>query len=514
MRSLKNSKDCEHLKIPESRTQELEAMGLWDMSIEEFDAIDEGHEFSERYKRKKRRLMTGLRQIEELRREGEKENTSGVAGTKRWAKRTVAVVAAAVLLVPTTVFAATKLYELRVTQRKHEAQIDIELQNDTAEELTAEETHILREDGITDIAYRSPMKVTLDYVPKECTSYDDYKYNDADDTGTYGISMWMLLGDASTKCENKVKFSVASEKREVNGQEYVVVTKDETFIYNKDVFVPLEEWNAILLMNVGKGISIDELDKIVAGIQVEETTDMAEAIPSDDIEESWLLYHGADEEEEEWDGVLGDIQIYHVGDTVKQGDIEITVDKVEVFDSIKDFDRANFYTDMLKKYVKADGTLEEYNRARVSYGDGVNTVNQFVEKMKMRQKFVYITLKLETDKTPVSEYYINSFRSRFLKQDGNGNYLLDMDANALYNLDDEMRANFDELMYFDHSIAGNKSKAFFNMGDLSIFAEKTVHVGIFVDEDLLDETYLQIPYSRYGDTSNTGTKSYYFKIQE
>ncbi len=515
MRSLKNSRDCKKMKISESRIQELEAMGSWDLSIEEFDAIDERHEFSERYKRKKRRLLAGLQQIEELHREDRIENIPSAGKIKSRAKRAVAAAAAAVLLIPTTVFAATKFYELRVNQKKHEAQIEIELKNDTAEELTAEETYILKEDGVTDITYRSPLKVTLAYVPKECTRYSDYKFDDSEQTGAYGISMWMLLGDASTKCEDKVKYSIGSEKREINGQEYVVVTRDETFDYNKKVFVPLEEWNAIFMMDVGKGISVEELDKIVAGIQVEETSDMAEAVPSDDIEGSYLLNDETDEEEETaWDGILGDIPIYHIGDTVKQNPLDITVDQIQVLDSIKELDRANFYTEMLKSYVRKDGTLAEYNRARISYGDGTNSVNHFVEKMKMRQKFVYITLKLKTGKASVSQYYINSFRSVFLKQDKKGNYLLDKNADALYNLDDGQTANFDELMYFDNSLVDNKDKNFFNMGDIPGHTEKTVHIGFFVDEDLLDEMYIQIPYSRYGDVSKDQTQSFYIKIQK
>ena len=512
---LKNSKDCDNLKMPESRTKELEAMGLWDISIEEFDDIDEGHEFSERYKRRKRRLLTGLKQIERQKEE-DRGSAPQRAKAKGWSYQIAVAAVAAVLLIPSTVFAATKLYELRISRKQHEVEVDIKLQNGTAKELDAEETHILREDGITDIAYRSPMKVTLAYVPKDCIYYEDYKYDGADMKGTYGISMLMLLGDSSTDCAAKVRYSIASEKREVNGQEYVVVTKDETFIYNKEVFIPLKEWNAVLMMYVGEGISISELDKVVAGMQVEETADMKEAIPSDDIEDSYV-----------WDNEIGDasvtnvdmtlknFEICHIGDTVEQGALDITVDKVETFDSIQGFDRENFYTDMLPEYVNEDGTFAEYNRALLIPGDGITSVNRFDERMKMRQKFVYITLTLKTGGAGVSEYYINHLRSRFLTKDEEENYL--SDSRTFFNMDEKILSNFDELMYFDHSAEGNKSKGFFNMGDIPTNSEITVHVGFFADEDLLNEMYLEIPNSRYGMAEVNGEpigKGYYFKIQE
>lgn len=509
---LKNSKDCDNLKMPESRTKELEAMGLWDISIEEFDDIDEGHEFSERYKRRKRRLLTGLKQIERQKEE-DRQSSAKTAGAKGVSYRIAVAAVAAVLLVPSTVFAATKLYELRVTQKQHEVEVDIRLQNDTAKTLDAEETHILREDGITDSAPRSPMKVTLTYVPKECIYYSDYKYEGADMKGTYGISMLMLLGDSTTNCGDRVRYSIASEKREVNGQEYVVVTKDETFIFNKEVFIPLGERNAVLMMYVGEGISISELDKIVAGVQVEETADMEEAIPSNDIEDSFVWdkeVYGVSLSDE--DMTLQNFEIHSIGDTIEQGALDITVDKVDIFDSIQGFGRENFYTDVLPEDIKEDGTFAEYNRALMVGGDGITSVNRFDERMKMRQKFVYITLTLKTGEAGVSQYYINHLRSRFLVKDEKENYLYD--NRCFYNMDEKTLSNFDELMYFDHSAEGNQSKGFFNMGDIPANSEITVHVGFFADEDLLNEMYLEIPDSCCGLEVDGKVTGYYFKVQE
>lgn len=507
MRMSGNNRKCNNLKMPENRTKELENMGLWDMSIDEFDSIDDSHEFSERYKRKKRRLLSGLKDIEALKNKADAEEDFIVV--RKSGFRTAAVVAAAVLLIPTTVFAAARLYEIRVTQKQHEAQVDIELQNDSAKPLTAGETYIKRGDGISVIAARSPIKVTLSYVPEECVYYDDYKYEGADFNGTYGISMMMLVGDSAFRCEDKVKYSIASEKREVNGTEYAVVTKDETFVYNKEVFMPLESWNGILLMYVGKGISIDEMDKIIAGVQVEETTDMAEAIPSENIEDSlWLL---GEDEAGLWTGetVVQDTELHHIGDTMKQGNFSITVDKIETFHSIKDFSRENFYTDVMPGFVGEDGTLGEYNRAEIIPGDGVTSVNRFADKKKMRQRFVYITLTLKTGKQAVSQYYINNMQSRFLKVDAQGTY--SVDGRTLYNLDEERNANFWEPIYFDRSAEGNQSKGFFNMGALPANTEITVHVGFLADEDMLDEMYIDISGGYDGIEQAPG---YYVKVLE
>lgn len=337
------------------------------------------------------------------------------------------------------------------------------------------------------------MKVALTYVPEKCIYYDDYKFWGAEDDESYGISMFMQYNNQNNDFSANIAYSIGSEIRIAGPYEYVVVTKDETFVFDKEVFVPLEQWNTVLHMYVGNHISVEEVDRIVAGMVVEETDNLTECIPADIAGDGEIYVD--DEELEKPPAAIAQENIYQIGDTVIQSSLDISVTDVKVEDSIQEYDRGYFYLDMLPDYINENGSFNFYKRGSVVPGDGVNTVNSYTNVTEVRQKFIYITVKIKnTGRYSFQEFYVNRYKSVFLTEKEDGALYQDEQASYLINMDENIGANFNDPIYFDSSAQTNQSKSFMNMGIIGAGKEYTFHLGYFVDEDLLDELYFAVPY--------------------
>lgn len=171
---------------------------------------------------------------------------------------------------------------------------------------------------------------------------------------------------------------------------------------------------------------------------------------------------------------------------------EITVEKVEFFDSISGFDRNSFCSiEDWNKFVDSTGNLIEHERNEWSYGDGITTLSKVINTKTVGRKFVYVTVSVtnssDTDENDFSVY--NTVM--FINESSDGKLEIADDVN---NYDNVSR----EPVYFDASLTDNTDQHFFYT---EIPAGKTVtyHIGYFIDDDLTDNIFFKAYYGEgYG----------------
>ena len=178
---------------------------------------------------------------------------------------------------------------------------------------------------------------------------------------------------------------------------------------------------------------------------------------------------------------------YNVGETLPvdldlNPDCHVTVEQVEYYDSIKDFDRSNFRDDVKldEKYAATDGTLLSRERSLYSEGDGIHSVPEVIESKKVKQKFVYLTIGVANSSQKDAMDYCADYELAFFNENADGTLTED----TVYYTD----ASFTEPIYFDASLTNNQDEHFMCT---KIPAGQTVtfHIGFLVDEDYTDEMF-------------------------
>lgn len=104
--------------------------------------------------------------------------------------------------------------------------------------------------------------------------------------------------------------------------------------------------------------------------------------------------------------------------------IEYVIEKVEVFDSIKDFKQENFNELGLEilsknKALNQIGELLPYRRDEYKLGNGKDSIDKLVESKLVNPKFVYLTTKVKNiGKKSTEEIYMHP-SIKLLKSEGN-----------------------------------------------------------------------------------------------
>ena len=165
--------------------------------------------------------------------------------------------------------------------------------------------------------------------------------------------------------------------------------------------------------------------------------------------------------------------------------IEYVIEKVEVFDSIKDFKQENFNElglEILSKNKALDqtGKLLSYRRDEYKLGNGKDSIDTLVDSKLVNVKFVYLTTTVKNiGKKSTEEIYMHPSIKQ-LKFEGN---------TWKYAKEEGMDATRIMTGEVDYLEPHGDGKSFYNIGSIRPGETVKVNLGYFVDEDKLDSIF-------------------------
>lgn len=453
-----------------------------DITLEDFDRFEGNYHFSKNYRGQKEKLLKDL----------SSQPKSHLLRYKPY--QIAAAFALTFIVLPATCFAASNYYKVHIEKDNYQSDLVVTPGTEAAADTEAIEF--------------KPVKLVFNYLPagSEPNPGDTSKYYvpTDEDESAHGISPVLNKLDADEEMVFSNLSSLSTTEFTAGENPAYLVKRDSSLAYDKVLYVVFEKEHYLVEAYLGYDITEDEAKKIAENISLEET-DTANATTAVSyaafMEASIEEAEEEGEEESEETGVITEkdklpSSYYNIGEALPVADLypgcEITVEKVEFFDSISGFDRNSFCSiEDWNKFVDSTGNLIEHERNEWSYGDGITTLSKVINTKTVGRKFVYVTVSVtnssDTDENDFSVY--NTVM--FINESSDGKLEIADDVN---NYDNVSR----EPVYFDASLTDNTDQHFFYT---EIPAGKTVtyHIGYFIDDDLTDNIFFKAYYGEgYG----------------
>lgn len=449
------------------------------IALDDFDKLEERHEFSDTYTHKKKLFMEEIKM------------KSNQPRAKRKRKRMLIAAACLLIGMPTTVFGAVKMYEMMVQKQNYE--VNVSVTNKDAKK--------------NDNWY----KLKVGYLPKNMEAIDDtemkYSFKDNYANGGFSFILWRL----GKNSDFSTLYSNSYEEKKINGKRAVIVNKDKgnkNVAFDRQVFLLFEDEGIMLESYVGTDVSEDQMMQVMENISLEPTSEeMASSIT--DYDE--FLSNQEEAEPTELSVIplkKNSKQLFHVGQTVPVtleqvetgiiNKLDYVVEKVEVFDSIQDFKEENFNDvglGTLTENKALDDTkkLMPYKRDVYQVGDGKNSTDKLIASPLVKPKFVYLTTTLKNNSKQATEEIYMHPSMQILKSEKNAWNYAGEDGIA------EESIMTGEVDYLEPH--GN-GKSFYNIGSLQPGQTMKIHLGYFVDEDKLDSMFLDVFHYGFGETED------------
>lgn len=407
-------------------------------------------------------------------------------------KRNRILIAAACLLIgiPTTAFGAVKAFDMIVQKQNYEVIISV------ANKIFNKKD--------------SWYKMKIGYLPENMEANDSlamkYSFIDNYANGGFSFILWKL-GENS---DFQTLYANDYEEKEINGRKAVIVNKDtgnKNVMFDRQVFLLFEDEGMMLESYVGTDVSDEQMMKVIEGISLEPTTEEKATYAAD---YDGALFSNAKEQTESRVIPLkkDSNQLFSVGQTVpvtinEVDKLEYVIEKVEVFDSIKDFKQGNFNElglEILRENKALDQTnkLLPYKRDVYKVGDGKDSVDELVESQLINLKFVYLTTTVKNiGKQSTKEIYMHPSLQ-----------VLKFEKNAWSYAGEDGIAE-DSIMTgeVDYLEPHGNGKGFYNIGSIQPGQTMKVNLGYFVDADKLDSIFLDaFNYGGVGATENMNTE--------
>lgn len=458
------------------------------IALDDFDKSEEQHEFSHTYTRKKKLFM------EEMKLKGERP--------QKKSKRHRMLIAAACLLIgmPTTVFGAVKVYNMIVQKQNYE--VNVSLTNKDSKK--------------SDQWY----KLKVGKLPENMEAIDDsamkYSFKDNYANGGFSFVLWRVGGNS----DFPTLYSKSYEEKEINGKKAVIVhreTGNKDLMMDRVVFLFFEEEGIMLQSYIGNDINEEQMVDVLGSISLEPTS-KEKASHITDYDKKYF----SDESKPKKTKVIplkkDSKRLFHIGQKVPvtiimdNSKIEYVIEKVEVFDSIKDFKQENFNElglGILSRNQALDqaGQLIPYRRDEYKVGNGKDSIDQLVESKLIHPKFVYLTTTVKNiGKQATEEIYMHP-SIQVLKSKGNVWNYAERDGITEKNI---MTGEVDYLE------PHGEGKSFYNIGSITPGQTVKVNLGYFVDEDKLDSIFLDaFRYSEFSGNENMNEKNrWWFDIRQ
>ena len=458
------------------------------IALDDFDKIEEKHEFSNTYTRKKKLFM------EEMKLKNRQPQK------KR--KRHRMLIAAACLLIgmPTTVFGAVKVYNMIVQKQNYE--VNVSVSNKDSKK--------------SDKWY----KLKIGKLPENMEAIDDsamkYSFKDNYAMGGFSFVLWRVGGNS----DFPTLYSKSYEEKEINGKKAVIVHKDngnKDLMFDRVIFLYFEEEGIMLQSYIGNDINEEQMMDVLGNVSLEPTSKEKASYITDYDKK----YFSEAEEPKETKVIplkKDSKRLFHIGQkvpvtiTMDDSQVEYVIEKVEVFDSIKDFKRDNFNElglGILSENQALDqaGQLLPYRRDEYKLGNGKDSIDKLVDSKLVHPKFVYLTTTVKNiGKKSTEEIYMTP-SIQVLKSKGNVWNYAEKDGIAEKNI---MTGEVDYLE------PHGDGKSFYNIGSIRPGETVNVKLGYFVDEDKLDSIFLDaFRYSGSSGTENMNEKNrWWFDIRQ
>ncbi|KFN01623.1 DUF4367 domain-containing protein [Bacillus clarus] len=445
------------------------------IALDDFDKLEEQHEFSDTYTRKKKLFM------EEIKLKG------GEPQAKR--KRNRMLIAAACLLIgmPTTVFGAVKVYDMIAQKQNYE--VNVSVTNKDSQKI--------------DKWY----KLKVGKLPENMEAIDDtamkYSFKDNYAKGGFSFALWRVGGNS----DFQTLYSKSYEEKEINGRKAVIVHKEtgnNNLMFDREVFLFFEKEGIMLQSYIGTDVNEEQMMNVLGNISLEPTS-KENASHIADYDENRFSKADKPKKTSVIPLKKDSKRLFSVGQkipvtiTMDNSQIEYVIEKVEVFDSIKDFKQENFNELGLEilsknKALNQIGELLPYRRDEYKLGNGKDSIDKLVESKLVNPKFVYLTTTVKNiGKKSTKEIYMHP-SIKLLKSEGNAWNYAKEDGIA------ETSILTGEVDYLEPH--GN-GKSFYNIGSISPGQTMKVNLGYFVDEDKLDSIFLDaFHYRGVGGTEN------------
>ncbi|OOR25375.1 DUF4367 domain-containing protein [Bacillus cereus] len=446
------------------------------IALDDFDKLEEQqHEFSDTYTRKKKLFME------------EMKLKSGQPRVKRKRNRMLIVAACLLIGMPTTVFGAVKVYNMIVQKQNYE--VNVSVTNKDSKKI--------------DKWY----KLKVDKLPENIEAIDDtaMKYSFKDNYANGGFSFF--LSRVGKNADFQTLYSKSYEEKEINGRKAVIVhreTGNNNLMFDRKVFLFFEEEGIMLESFIGDDINEQQMMDVLGNISLEPTS-KEKASHIADYDENRFTKAAETKETKVIPLKKDSKRLFHIGQkvpvtiTMDDSQIEYVIEKVEVFDSIKDFKQENFNEfglDKLSKNKALDqtGKLIPYRRDAYKVGNGKDSIDKLVESQLVNLKFVYLTTTVKNiGKQATEEIYMHP-SIKLLKSEGNTWNYAKEDGIAEKNI---MTGEVDYLE------PHGDGKSFYNIGSIRPGQTVKVNLGYFVDEDKLDSIFLDaFHYRGNGGTEN------------
>ncbi|MFD3446603.1 DUF4367 domain-containing protein [Microbacteriaceae bacterium 4G12] len=448
------------------------------IALDDFDKLDEQHEFSDTYTHKKKLFM------EEIKMKGRQSQV------KRKRNRMLITAACLLIGIPTTAFGAVKVYDMMVQKQNYEVNVSVTNKDPKKVE--------------------NWYKLKVDKLPEnmKADDHDAMKYSFKDNYAKGGFSF--ILWKLGKNSDFQTLYSKSYEEKEINGKKAVIVNKDtgnKSLMFNRQVFLLFEKEGIMLESYIGADVSEEQMMNVLENISLEPTSkEQASYIADYDKD------HVSKANEPTKPNVIplkkDSKQLFSVGKTVPvtlpigmdNSKLEYVVEKVEVFDSIKDFKQENFNDFGLErlndnKALDQTKKLLPYKRDVYKVGNGKDSIDNLVESKSVNLKFVYLTTTVKNIGTQATKEIYMSPSIQVLKSKNNAwNY-------AKEDGIEEKSIMTSEVDYLEPH--GN-GKSFYNIGSIPPGQTMKVNLGYFVDEDKLDSIFLDaFHYSGFsGGTEN------------
>lgn len=445
------------------------------LTLDDFDSFEGNHQFSQKYTDKKTELLSSLSDAIHI----------GIFHNKIW--KMVAIFTLTFIVIPSTCLAAVHFYKATMQHNNYQTDIVITPNDDSTEQNTN-----------TNFEFK-PVKLTFTYLPKgsEPSVGDNMKYHIPTDDNPLakGVSSWLYRLDTNEYVVLSTLFTTNAEEFAVGNNRAFLITKDDSYEYNKEIYVLFDEERYLAGAFLGYDITTEEAKKIAAGITLEETDEehatYAYSFAEDMELQAQLQIKSVTNNQQTQPEIQPQTYTYSsIGDSI-QCDLypycTVTVEKVEFLDSISGLKKDCFYNIDYKKITDSSDNLIPFQRKLWKTGDGVNTIHELIEEKEVNQKLVYLTIRVTNSSGTDMTNFDTSNEIFYMKEEGNG-ILTNCTEKIVTNYDYEPYAMHCSPIYFDASGYPTDDKLYYNTV-IPANESITYHIGYLVDEEFTDQIF-------------------------
>ncbi len=373
----------------------------WNEIVEDAFAPDtEVHVFSERYQKRKMRLMNQHTQKKPV----------------LWRKSFIAAAAAvaAVVVIPTTAFAGSRIYNAFVEQpAQYQRDITIEL---------GEPAETSQTDDGAAVVDSGTYKMSVGYVPEDLKF--EYTEENADGNvcgfkyARYGADDWRFVHfgffviDNESRTFNETLKNVTAESTYETDDRIVFISRlDKDFDKRAEIWVAFKDTKYVAKILALQEFTEEELKLMAEGLVLEESdVECASSYTTYTEYQEQLqaqLENSDVSEPEFYKEHMDEMNLISVGETFSDFDVDVTLDSITFQDTFDGLTTDSIGRDYdYSKYMDADGTLADNIRTWYTKGDGVNTIDEVDYTETMSARIMVVNLTYENKGTEEIEYCI------------------------------------------------------------------------------------------------------------